>query len=184
MHIAGIKEAWNQPRCWSDPSRYKSAGKASSGLRFSTAWLLTPESNQTSRISFPFSAEPPPHDGQRTPEEERKSFTSRMNQQSVPSAAVNFIRDLMTAGSKNSSPHSLQTSAGTGTPQYLWRERHQCGRDCTIDLMRSLPAEGIQPTSFSIASSSLCRRSAWSKFRNHCFVARKMIGVLQRQQCG
>ncbi len=42
---------WNQPRYWSVPSRYMSAGQVSSGRSASTASWLEPESNHTSRMS-------------------------------------------------------------------------------------------------------------------------------------
>src|SRR5476649_2384185 len=52
-------DEWNQPRCWSEPSRYRSAGKASClpcepcpcGPP-STVWWVVPESNQTSSVSL------------------------------------------------------------------------------------------------------------------------------------
>ena len=44
-------ELWNQPRCWSLPSRYMSAGHVRSSRNGSTASWLEPESNQTSRMS-------------------------------------------------------------------------------------------------------------------------------------
>src|SRR5471032_3657437 len=50
-------EEWNQPRCWSEPSRYRSAGKADCSLcePRSTVWWVEPESNQTSSVSLFFS---------------------------------------------------------------------------------------------------------------------------------
>src|SRR5437868_3649325 len=49
-------ELWNQPRYWSGPSRYISAGQGNSALGLpggsSTARCDDPESNQTSRISL------------------------------------------------------------------------------------------------------------------------------------
>src|SRR4029079_9991645 len=58
------KEDWNQPRCWSDPSRYITVSAPPSRLRLipasegkctgssSTNACVEPESNQTSRMSF------------------------------------------------------------------------------------------------------------------------------------
>src|SRR5690349_19486834 len=47
-------DEWNQPRCWSEPSRYIEAGNLRSvhclELR-STQACVVPDSNQTSRIS-------------------------------------------------------------------------------------------------------------------------------------
>ena len=45
-------ELWNQPRCWSEPSRYTSAGYSSSGRYSQTAFQETPESHHTSRMSL------------------------------------------------------------------------------------------------------------------------------------
>ena len=43
---------WNQPRCWSEPSMYASAGNRTPRSH-STARQLLPESNQTSSVSRP-----------------------------------------------------------------------------------------------------------------------------------
>ena len=185
MQTPGINEDWNQPRCWSEPSKYRSAGTPpSSFLFFNTAWLLTPESNQTSRISEPLeNVFPLPHNGQVNPSG-RKSFISLLNQASVPSFATNWENFSMIRGSKNSSLHSRQTKAGTGTPQYLCRERHQSGRSFTIAEILSFPAAGTHFTSCSIALISFPLKPSLSMDKNHCLVARKIIGFLQRQQCG
>src|SRR3990167_8775408 len=42
---------WNQPRCWSEPSRYKSAGECNAVRRCNTDACVTPESNHTSSVS-------------------------------------------------------------------------------------------------------------------------------------
>src|SRR5271163_2167309 len=59
-------EDWNQPRCWSEPSRYITTSEPPSCLRFmparpgkclassSTNACVEPESNQTSRMSSTF----------------------------------------------------------------------------------------------------------------------------------
>src|SRR5574343_1725078 len=47
-------EDWNQPRCWSEPSRYRSAGCVDTAAwepRSTCQWVV-PESNQTSSVSF------------------------------------------------------------------------------------------------------------------------------------
>ena len=48
-------ELWNQPRCWSEPSRYRSAGVRISGNSCDTQWCDTPESTHTSMMSVTFS---------------------------------------------------------------------------------------------------------------------------------
>ena len=47
--------------------------------------------------------------------------------------------------------------------------------------MRSLPHAGSQRTFSHAATASSLKESTE---QNHCGVARKMIGLLQRQQCG
>src|SRR6267378_3279519 len=59
-------EDWNQPRCWSEPSRYMTVSRPPSLLRLipasegkctgssSTKACVEPESNQTSRMSSTF----------------------------------------------------------------------------------------------------------------------------------
>ena len=82
-----------------------------------------------------------------------------------------------------SAPVSRRTSSGIGTPQVRWREMHQSGRFSIIPVIRASPHAGSHATA-RIASSA-CRRSpAWSMLMNHWGVARKMMGVLCRQQCG
>src|SRR5271157_5834689 len=76
-------ELWNQPRCWSLPSRYMLQGKASPSLSLSTAAKLEPESNQTSRISSSFTKVVLPH-AQVTPRGGRKAEASFSNQTSAP----------------------------------------------------------------------------------------------------
>ena len=62
---------------------------------------------------------------------------------------------------------------------------HQSGRVSIMLWMRSWPQAGYQRVA-AIAASA-CARSVgwpWSRAMNHCSVARKMIGFLQRQQIG
>ena len=75
-----------------------------------------------------------------------------------------------------------------GTPQTRCREMHQSGRVAIMLCMRSLPQAGSHFT-FSTSSRVRLRRvpppgMAASIEMNHCSVARKMMGLWQRQQCG
>src|SRR5471032_3423005 len=45
-------DEWNQPRCWSDPSRYRSTGSPIDGSGAQTAYHDAPDSNHTSTMSF------------------------------------------------------------------------------------------------------------------------------------
>ena len=82
-----------------------------------------------------------------------------------------------------SSPLTLSTNSGIGTPQVRCRDTHQSGRPAIMPLMRCSPHAGIQSTC-EMASSAALRSPAWSMLMNHCGVARKITGVLWRQQCG
>jgi hypothetical protein len=70
-----------------------------------------------------------------------------------------------------------------GTPQVRWREMHQSGRPATMPSMRAWPQSGTHCTSGMVFMAS-SRRPFCSMLMNHCGVARKMMGVLWRQQCG
>ena len=74
-----------------------------------------------------------------------------------------------------------------GTPQMRWREMHQSGRVAIMLEMRSSPQAGSHFT-LRISSSARLRSvppgSSPSMEMNHCSVARKMMGLWQRQQCG
>ena len=70
---------------------------------------------------------------------------------------------------------------GSGIPQYRWRERHQSRKFRVQSYWRASPAQSGYHLTDLISSSIFAFRSV--TFRNHCFVARKRIGVLQRQQC-
>jgi hypothetical protein len=78
----------------------------------------------------------------------------------------------------------LCTNTAIGTPQARWRETHQSGRPSTMPRMRLRPEAGTQRVA-SIAASDLARsRLASSMAMNHCGVARKIRGALERQLCG
>ncbi len=77
--------------------------------------------------------------------------------------------------------HEVHPKAGIGTPQDRWRLMHQSGRSETIASIRDWPQSGSHRTS-SIAFMVRPRRSLWSTPMNHCSVARKITGFLQRQQ--
>ena len=58
---------------------------------------------------------------------------------------------------------------------------HQSARSRIMLFMRSMPQPGTQRTSSHAAQASSLKESTE---QNHCGVARKMMGFLQRQQCG
>ncbi len=70
-----------------------------------------------------------------------------------------------------------------GTPQVRCRDRHQSGRLSIMPVMRGWPHSGVHFTCL-MSRSALARRPSLSMLMNHCGVARKITGVLWRQQCG
>ncbi len=187
-------ELWNQPRCWSLPSRYKSAGHVSSGRNGSTASWLEPESNQTSRMLFSRSKAVPPQPGQVSPSG-TNSASGRSYHASAPYSSNTFAARSTISPVRMASPQLAQSSAVIGTPHARWRETHQSGRLATMLKMRSRPHGGIHSTSRSIAWSAASRSvrgerpsgvttGSPSIRMNHCDVARKITGLWHRQQCG
>ncbi len=162
-------EEWNQPRYWSPPSRYMSAGQRWPG-RCCRMPCDEPDSNQTSRMSRPFSNSLPPQARQAVPAG-TKSPASRLYQELEPSAANDFSTFSTAAGSSSASPQVLQKKAGRGTPQSRWREMHQSGRPAIMLAMRSWPQAGSQAAPW-MASRALARSPAWSMAMNHWAVAR------------
>ncbi len=81
---------------------------------------------------------------------------------------------------------SLCTKNGMGTPQLRWRDTHQSGRFLIMASNRARPQDGKNCVSSTalFASSRSGLSSPCSMPMNHCGVARKMMGVLWRQQCG
>src|SRR4029078_10961575 len=86
------------------------------------------------------------------------------------------------------SPVSLCTNTVIDTPQARWRDTTQSGRVSTMPLMRFSPCDGTQRVSeialSARARSVLLASMALSMAMNHCGVARKMTGFLDRQECG
>src|SRR5512134_1802253 len=173
---------WNHPRCWSDPSRYRSTGVPRFSFPSQTHAYETPESNHTSRMSVSFRNSFPPQAGQEVPGGSR-SLTSRSNQASAPSFSNISATWSMSFRSSRYSSHPAHWKIAIGTPHDLWREMHQSGRLAIIPSIRSWPQEGIHRT-FRISESAFARRPVLSIEMNHCLVARKMTGCLHRQQCG
>jgi len=160
-----------------------------SSSRFSmTATWEVPESIQTSRVSVPFLV---PAGRSRRAHQSSFDFS---NQALVPSFSVMSATLRAMVASRMTSllpaPSSLKKT-GRGTPQVRWREIHQSGRASTVPWMRLRPHLGSHST-WSISSSALARRLRFSaealldssmEMKNWS-TARKMMGVLERQQWG
>ena len=159
---------------------------ASTSLPSATAAHDTPDSNQTSTMSPCFSSARLPHALQPVPGGTR-SAAGHVNHAFEPSLRKTSATCSITSGSSRSFPHFPQRKAGIGTPQTRCRDRHQSGRASIMPRMRFSPHAGIHcvlPISASASARSDVGSVASPMRANHCSVARKMIGVLQRQQCG
>ena len=66
-----------------------------------------------------------------------------------------------------------------GRPQRRWRLMHQSARSRIMAIIRSLPQLGTQRTCSQAATAASLKASTE---QNHCGVARKIMGFLQRQQ--
>ena len=148
-------ELWNQPRCWSEPSRYMSAGYWQSARcepRITERWVV-PESNHTSSVSFIltyWSASSP-----------SKSFASSENQASIPDFSTRSATCSVSSAVRGCSfPFSLCRKKGIGTPQLRWRETHQSGRPLIIASSRARPQAGKNSVA-STAFSAICRSVDW-----------------------
>ncbi|MNM99969.1 hypothetical protein D3C81_1125490 [compost metagenome] len=107
-------DEWNQPRCWSEPSRYRSArGPVSWPIGCEprrTCQCVVPESNQTSRVSLILS-----YCGASAPS---SSAASSLNQASMPSTSTRLATSSISSTVRGcSSPLSLFRKNGIGTPQ-------------------------------------------------------------------
>ena len=163
-----------------------------SGQRSLTAAKAQAESNQTSRMSVSLRSAVPPHDSHFSPGGAKRSSGAEY-QTPVPSFSTASATRSMSSGLTTDSPHPSQRSTGMGTPQVRWRLMHQSGRFSTIPRMRERPHSGTQVTVWSISLSAFPRRvasrppvvsSGRSMAMNHWGVARKMMGLWHRQQCG
>ena len=171
-------EEWNQPRCWSDPSRYKSAGKGRPrGGR--TKACVEPDSNQTSTMSMTCS-----NCAGSRPSPRKRAAAPGLYQASAPSVRKASTTRSMMAGSRSGSPVARSTNTGIGTPQARWREMHQSGRAAIMESRRLRPASGTKCVR-AIASRAFSRMALPSSIAmNHCGVARKITGFFDRQECG
>ena len=140
-------ELWNQPRCWSLPSRYMSAGQRWSARKGSTASWLDPESNQTSRmfvLALELGAAADGHAQALGHELLERPLVPR-----VGAVVVEDRRRLLDERLGRARPRRTSRSRGPGSarPTTRWREMHQSGRFAIMLWMRSWPQAGIQRVS-------------------------------------
>src|ERR1700681_106695 len=177
----------NQPRYCSAPSSYALAGNFIPRST-STARQVTPDSNQMSTMLNSLANAVPPQLGQAIPTGAKVSHGSvHHRSDALPAsngrARIAVAKARASRGSSSDSLHTLQTTEGIGVPQTRWRETHHSGWLPTICDMRVSPHGGTHFTSCT-ARSARARSALRSIPINHCAVARKTTGFLQRQQCG
>ena len=100
-------EDWNQPRYWSPPSKYTSAGYWRLSRWPATAAQVEPESNHTSMISFSLEKRPLPHLGQARPAGTSSSAV-RSNHTLEPCSRNSPATWEMVSGVTMASPQSSQ----------------------------------------------------------------------------
>ena len=130
-------ELWNQPRCWSEPSRYRSAGSAD----------LRPACGEHAVVRDA-RVHPDVHDvrdllvvaGVRTEQLARDPGRTRRR---CHSCSTRSATPRPVGGASGcSSPVSRCMNSGIGTPQVRWREMHQSGRPAIMPSMRCLAPVG------------------------------------------
>ena len=183
-------ELWNQPRYWSLPSRYMSAGhgqlRALRQHRLVARAGVEPDVEDVAsraRTRCRRTSGTPCPSG-------TNSSSGRSYQASAP-CCVEDVSDALDQRRRSAATrrHAVQETAGIGTPQARWREMHQSGRLASMLWMRSSPQAGIHSTPLdrlerASAACAAGRRRSRSIAMNHCGVARKITGLWQRQQCG
>ena len=152
MAAAVSSEEWNQPRCWSWPSKYRSASGPSlcaytyepsaflsPWLPFKTVVCVVPESNHTSRISVLLVY----CSGCSAPTCAKRSAVVALLQASMPPFSTMLAaRSTRAMVLGCSSPESMWVNSGSGTPHDRWREMHQSGRPAIMSRRRVLPFSG------------------------------------------
>ena len=184
---AQSREEWNHPRCWSPPSRYRSAGQGSPGSWPSTAAWLEPDSNHTSMMSISLRNFVLPHFAHFVPAG-RISSAGCLYQASAPSRANRLddelvdrwiVQELVAAFAlehrDGHAPDALARDAPVGTRGDHVGDALFAPRRIPLDLADLFQRAAAQRSAVgSLPSIEM----------NHCSVARKMIGLWQRQQCG
>ncbi len=147
---------WNQPRCWSEPSRYMFAGLRSSGRVSSTLVCEQPDSNHTSTMSVSGLSSVEPQRPHAVPAG-RYSLGDLVNQASAPSVANSSSTAEKVSGVATVSPHTAHSNTGIGTPQARWRLMHQSGRSPTMPPMRLIDQPGNPLDAVDLAHRGLAQ---------------------------
>ena len=128
---AVISDTWNQPRCWSTASTYRSAGHARSGAlaqhRLVRAAGIEPDVEDVVVLLEVVAAAAARESGwqqlarraARTTRPSRARGRCARRARSPPARTMNVLQ-------------LRQRKAGIGTPQARWRDRHQSGRVCIM----------------------------------------------------
>ncbi len=96
----------------------------------------------------------------------------------------------LTSASNSTACVVFSTKMASGTPQARWRDKTQSGRSFTMPARRFSPDFGYHFVSWIAVMARARSVSAGSSViglsiaTNHCGVARKITGALERQLCG
>ena len=170
-------ELWNQPRCWSEPSRYRSAGVRISGHSSRHAVMrharVEPDVHDVGDLLV---AVPPRRraaraDRDRTTRRCRPSPRARRRVRPAPACADAARRSRVREQRERHAPGALARDAPVGTVRDHARDALLAPLGCPAYLADLAQRRRAQPRLTSM-------------LMNHCGVARKITGVLCRQQCG
>ena len=203
-------EDWNQPRCWSEPSRYMilsdppsrtrwmpaRPGKClgSSSVKASSRARIKPDIENVVDLFIIFRVVIRGDEARGGALREPRIGTFLF--ESVRDASIDLLVD-------EDFVCFLIDEDRMGTPQARWRETTQSGRFAIMPVMRFSPAGGYHFVT-AISRSAISRRVSslplagsalppcgggpgWgglSSAMNHCGVLRKMTGFFERQECG
>ena len=118
------------------------------------------------------------------PSPRKRAAAPGLNHASEPSASKAAQTRSTTAGSRSGSPVARCTKTVMGTPQARWRLTHQSGRPAVMAARRLRPVSGTKRVSAIAAIAFSRMRLPSSSAMNHCGVARKISGFLERHECG
>ena len=140
---ATSSDLWNQPRCWSLPSRYMSDGQRELGRarqhRLVARARVEPDVED---VLLALERRCRRTSGRSSPSG-RNSSSGRSYQASAPYCSKTPPARSHQLRREQRLAAAVQSKAGMGTPQARWREMHQSGRFVTMLRMRSRPQAGI-----------------------------------------
>jgi hypothetical protein len=170
-------EEWNQPRCWSEPSRYRSRPATCRSARLQHEGVgragIEPHLDDVHHLLVVVRVA--------VVAEEARGIGLEPGVGALCSKASTTRST--TRGRAAARRSACRRRPAIGTPQARWREMHQSGRCSIIERRRLRPASGTKRVASS-GRSAFARRPLVSIEMNHCGVLRKISGAFERQECG